>query len=321
MRLNVISFLHPFVYFGGGEMITRRLLTVGAERGHEIRISSVRPRRWDGHAAPQLSLFIDVFNHAHSLKSLGAWRAFGDEFLDEAMGKSPFVHMMTAYADVCNLPYLPCSGQRVDGCPIKPTLPLWERALFRDWSQECFAARELVGRLFEKAALAIYLSPLHRRVAESLLTGVHHPPSFIVRPLIDTNRFSNEGCDRDIDYLFVGVIGEAKGLAAMRERFGHTDIHLIGRCAPGVELDFGRYLGPLPYEEIPRYMNRAKQFVFLPRWPEPQGRVVAEAALCGCKIIGNDNIGALSFGADLSDPMFYEGVEEEFWTTLEGLIR
>ncbi|MCP9447199.1 MAG: glycosyltransferase [Nitrospira sp.] len=302
-------------------MITRRLLEVGKRRGYNIRISSVRPGRRESHESPDLSLFIDVFNHAHSLKSLGAWRTFGDRFLNELMERGPFVHLMTAYADVCNLPYLPCSGQRLNGCPMKPALPLWKKGLFRDWSDDCFAKRTLVSRLFEQAALAVYLSPLHRRITESLLSGVKHPPTFILRPLIDTRRFYNEGLERDIDYLFVGVIGEAKGLAAMRERFGHTDIHLIGRCAPGVKLDFGRYLGPLPYEEIPRYMNRAKHFVFLPRWPEPQGRVVAEAALCGCEITGNDNIGALSFEADLSDPSFYAGAEEEFWITLEKLVR
>jgi glycosyltransferase involved in cell wall biosynthesis len=139
--------------------------------------------------------------------------------------------------------------------------------------------------------------------------------------MIDTKVFFNERRERDIDYLFVGVLGEAKGLSAMRERFGQTDIHLIGRCTPGVKPDFGRYLGHVSYEEVPRYMNRAKNFVFLPRWPEPQGRVVAEAALCGCRIIGNENVGALSFDVDLADPHSYVGVEDKFWVALEGLVQ
>jgi hypothetical protein len=68
-------------------------------------------------------------------------------------------------------------------------------------------------------------------------------------------------------------------------------------------------------------MNRAKNFVFLPRWPEPQGRVVSEAALCGCNIIGNENVGALSLGIDLSDPRNYGKEEEKFWMALEGLLK
>jgi glycosyltransferase involved in cell wall biosynthesis len=137
--------------------------------------------------------------------------------------------------------------------------------------------------------------------------------------MIDVNAFRNEGRPRDIDFLFVGVISEAKGIIEMRERFKHADLHLIGQLAPGTTLDFGRHVGQVPYQEIPRWMNRAKNFVFVPRWPEPQGRVVAEAALCGCNIIANRNVGALSFGFDLADRTQYGGTEKEFWQTLEGL--
>ena len=102
----------------------------------------------------------------------------------------------------------------------------------------------------------------------------------------------------------------------MRARFGARDIVLVGVIAPGTELDFGRHVGPVPYTEIPRWMNRAKNFIFLPRWPEPQGRVVSEAALCGCNIIANHNVGALTLGIDLSDPRNYGNEEVKFWGAL-----
>ena len=38
--------------------------------------------------------------------------------------------------------------------------------------------------------------------------------------------------------------------------------------------------------------------------------------LCGCSIVGNENVGALSFGFDLSDPSQYGGAEEDFWRAL-----
>ena len=321
MNLNVVSFLSPHVYNGGGGMISRRLIDVGVGRGHDIRLSSVRPKQREAHASPDLTLLIDVFNFAHSVKSLGAWREFGPAFLEEMIEPAPFVHLTNAYVDICNLPYLPCSGERLDGCPIKPTLNVGQRFMIRDWSHDCFAQRALVRRLYEASVLNVYLSPLHRRITESLLDSTRLPSSYVLEPMIDTKVFFNEHRERDIDYLFVGVLGEAKGLSAMRERFGQTDIHLIGRCTPGVKPDFGRYLGHVSYEEVPRYMNRAKNFVFLPRWPEPQGRVVAEAALCGCRIIGNENVGALSFDMDLADPRSYEGVEDDFWARLEALVR
>src|SRR5437867_10821713 len=116
MRIDCISFLDPFRYGGGGEMITRRLLEVGRERGHDIRIASVRPRAHSGHERPDFTLFIDVFNHAHSWNSLGAWRRFDPDFLKAAALKAPFAHLVTAYVDICNLPWLPCRGAAAPKC-------------------------------------------------------------------------------------------------------------------------------------------------------------------------------------------------------------
>jgi len=320
MRINLLSFLDPRIYGGGGEMISRRVFEVGLQRGHDIRIVSVRPRSREMHERPHLSLLIDVFNFGHTLRSLGAWRAFGQRFLEDAITIAPFVHLTNAYVDVCNLPYLPCNGKRRGLCPAKPGLSVLNRLTINDWGNECFATRTLVKKLYEQSVLNVYLSPLHRRVTETLLDIKDMPPSYILRPLIDTKRFRNLGIERDIDYLFVGVIGEAKGLDAMRERFRDKDIYFIGRCASGVKLDFGHHLGHVSYEQVPYFMNRARNFVFMPRWPEPQGRVVAEASLCGCSIIGNENVGALSFDMELSSPDSYLGVEEEFWQTIERLI-
>jgi glycosyltransferase involved in cell wall biosynthesis len=320
--VNVFSFMDPRVYGGGGELISRALLDVGRTMGHDIRISSVRPHSSDPHVDPDLVLFIDIHNIGHTWRSLGAWRGFDRDLLRRESAKAPFVHLTNAYVDVCNLPYLPCSGQRNDHrCPIKPEIA-WakRRILLRDQATGCSAHYEAMRWLYADAALNVYLSPLHQRVTEYLLGLEAPPPAYILPPMIDTSRFYNKGVDRDIDYLFVGVISEAKGLAEMRDRFRDENIVLIGRVAPGVEVDFGTHIDHIAYEDVPLYMNRAKNFVFLPRWPEPQGRVVTEAALCGCSIIGNENVGALSFGVDLSDPTRYTDVENGFWQRLERII-
>src|SRR3954470_1094757 len=315
MRIDCLSFLDPFRYGGGGEMITRRLLEVGRARGHDIRLRSVRPRQRARRERPDFTLLIDVFNHAHSWKSLGAWRGFDRDFLHAAASRGPFAHLTTAYVDVCNLPWLPCGGDAAPACPFKP-LPLGRRVLLRDFGERCFATDPLVRQLFEDAAFAVFASPLHQATHERVL-GMRFARSHVLRPMIDTSRFRNQHGKRDIEHLFVGVISEAKGLAEMRARFRNSDIYLIGRLAPGAQLDFGRHVPHQPYEAIPDWMNRARNFVFLPQWPEPQGRVVCEAALCGCNIIANDKVGALSFGFDLADPAHYADVEEDFWRTVE----
>ena len=41
----------------------------------------------------------------------------------------------------------------------------------------------------------------------------------------------------------------------------------------------------------------------MPNWKEASARTVVEAAMCGCKLIVNENVGACSFGlADLDNP-------------------
>jgi hypothetical protein len=68
-------------------------------------------------------------------------------------------------------------------------------------------------------------------------------------------------------------------------------------------------------------MNRAKNFVFLPRWPEPQGRVVVEAALSGCKLIVNENVGAMSFPFDIANPENMKDSKRIFWEELEAAVE
>jgi glycosyltransferase involved in cell wall biosynthesis len=304
-------------------MISRALLEAALARGHDVRISSVRPLRVEQHVKPDLVLFIDIHNIGHTWRSLGAWRGFSQSILRAAASQAPFVHLTNAYVDVCNLPYLPCSGQFAGTvCVAKQAIPWAERRLLlRDSTTDCSASNASRRWLYEEAALNVYLSPLHQHVTQSLLQLKDGPPSYVLPPLIDTSRFYNRGIERDIDYLFVGVISEAKGLDAMREQYGDKDLWLVGGISSDVKLDFGRHVPHVAYDEVPLYMNRAKNFVFLPRWPEPQGRVVAEAALCGCNIIGNENVGALSFDMDLSDLANYTGVEAGFWDRVEGIVK
>jgi glycosyltransferase involved in cell wall biosynthesis len=323
LRVNAFSFMHPQVFGGGGEMISRALLEAAVALGHDVRISSVRPLREELHSKPDLVMFIDIHNIGHTWPSLGAWRGFSQSTLRAAANQAPFVHLTNAYVDVCNLPHLPCSGESAGGaCIAKQAMPWAKRwLLLRDSNTDCSASHATRRWLYEEAALNVYLSPLHKRVTQSLLQLDDNPPSYVLSPMIDTSRFYNRGIERDIDYLFVGVISEAKGLDVMRKLYGDKNIWLVGGISPDIKLDFGRHVPHVAYHEIPLYMNRAKNFVFLPRWPEPQGRVVAEAALCGCNIIGNENVGALSFDMDLSDAANYTGVEAGFWEQVEGILK
>lgn len=319
MKINYVGYFDPLTYGGGGEMIMRSLIETGKARGHEFTVSTVRPGRMEYTPSATLDFIADVFNYPGTLKSLGAWRDFPNGFIDDIALNRSFVHLNNAYVDVCNLGYLPCSGNSLPVCPHKSSAQVLRNLAAKDFSTDCFVQRPLVSDLFRRSKLNLFLSPLHYRTSYNLLGLKNEVPAFVMKPVIDGSMFFNRHRERDINYLFVGVIGEAKGLAAMRERFYGEDIHFIGKVLPGARLDFGTHHGHIPYERVPEFMNRAKNFVFLPRWPEPQGRVVIEAALCGCNLITNDNVGATSFPFDISNIENFQNTTDEFWETVEGL--
>ncbi|NBY03947.1 MAG: glycosyltransferase family 1 protein [Betaproteobacteria bacterium] len=319
MRIDCLSYFNPFKYGGGGEMITRSLIEAGRRRGHTIRLRSVRPRVNECDSSAELYWLVDVFNFPQTLKSRGSWLRFPPDLLKEIAANRLFIHMSNAYVDVCNLGHLPCSGLVYAQCQHKSPAHIIHNLALRDFGRECFALDPLVRNLFSRSAMNVYLSPLHQQTIERILGDVRGRSSFVLKPTIDTSMFYDQGLERDIDYLFVGVIGEAKGLTAMREQFRDADIHFVGKIAPGEKLDFGTYHGSVPYSEIPKYMNRAKYFVFLPRWPEPQGRVVTEAALCGCQLITNHNVGATSFPFNIGNPSNFSNATEEFWDAMEQI--
>lgn len=322
LKINYVSYFHPLYYNGGGEMIMRQIIESGEKRSHEFAFKTIRPYRNRQHKNADITFLTDVFNFPHTLKSFGNIRRFGNRYLKKIVHNSKFIHFNNAYSDICNMAHLPCSGNTMDKCPYKSALNIRRNIALRDFSNRCFRTRPLVRMLFERSVLNVFLSPLHHRVTHKVLkmSSNHRHSTYIMKPIIDPELFYDRKIERDINYLFVGLIGEAKGLAQMRTDFKSEDIWLIGKIAPREKLDFGKYVGFIPYEKVPEYMSRAKHFVFLPRWPEPQGRVVIEAALCGCRLITNENVGATSFDFELYDQENFSNAKSELWNKIEELI-
>jgi len=302
-------------------MVAADILNVGASRGHSFSISSIRPsKKLRIDPTADFDLIVDLFNYPATFKSFGAWRDFSPEFKSKILERENFVHLTNAYSDVCNLPYLPCSGNSSPICKDKSKAHIGKNFLFKDFGGKCFSMSSEVRDFFVQSKLNVFVSPMHRDVSLKILNVNNLPPSYVMKPTIDTGLFYNKNYVRDIDYLFIGVIGEAKGFFEMRKYFANSNIHLAGNISPGITLDFGVYHGHIPYHEVPDLMNRAKNFVFLPRWPEPQGRVVIEAALCGCNLIVNNMVGAVSFPFRIDDPKNYESPVHELWDRIEQAI-
>jgi glycosyltransferase involved in cell wall biosynthesis len=319
MNFNFISYLNPFKYSGGGETVNKKLLEYGTRRGHTFNFTSAKNRIHNYKPEADMDILVDVFNFPHTLKSGGNWISLEKSFIQRVVQTRPFVHLSHAYVDVCNLGYLPCSGVAENPCPSKSSFSLSGSMIRQEFSKSCFAQYDLVQDLFKNSLANIFVSPLHREITEKVLGFPLFESSIILKPIISTSDFVNKNQTRDIEYLFVGVISEAKGISNLRNGFRDKNIVLAGKIHPSTTLDFGTYIGEVPYSEMPSLMNRAVNFVYLPRWPEPQGRVVIEAALSGCNLITNENVGATSFPFDIADPNNLQKAEEEFWTSLEGV--
>jgi glycosyltransferase involved in cell wall biosynthesis len=298
LRINFLAYLDPFRYHGGGERTSRFAIEHGRRRGHRITVYARRTGKLSRLLAPSfkdlpradLWILSDVFNCPETHCQVDAG------LLERIVDHERYIHWNHAYVDICSKPALPCKG---DVTMCAPSCSL-DRA-----------------RWLHAGAIAnVFGSPLHHRTIRNILGEEAIHAAIIWRPMIDTSLFYNRREPRDIDYLYVGTIADYKGYATLKERFGNKNIVLIGNNLTG-ERPIGRHIEHVAYEKLPQYYNRAQYFVHLPEWPEPQGRCVVEAALCGCQLITNDRVGATTFEFDISDPKIIADAPDHFWREVE----
>jgi glycosyltransferase involved in cell wall biosynthesis len=314
VRVGLVSYANPFVWGGGGELALRELVLAGRAQGHEVHVFSVWPRAsgaWHM-SRPDGWILADIHNLPkrqgrvdQRLLTYAPWTTQSNfrRVLEQALA-GRYVHFDNAYVDTCNQGYLPCGGGMASrSCPCTRGNP---------------AFRIRTGELYRGARACFVVSPLHAEILSRLQPDLGGPV-VIVRPTLNPEPFIRaRRADRDIEWLWVGALtrakgadrlGDLQGLTIIAPRKGHVDVPNASSVVLGV-----------PYEDMPGFFGRANRFVFRPRWPEPLGRVVAEAALAGCELHLEGSIGACSFDADLSDPAFYEGARDEFWTRLEEVL-
>lgn len=156
---------------------------------------------------------------------------------------------------------------------------------------------------FERAKKVITASPMHgENLAKLLNIDRRNFYDYLVE--LEVDRFKNEGLDRDIEYLTVGAMNHWKGTDVVCNKFG-KDLTVIGYGDASLISSGANFIGKVAHEEMDHWYNRAKNFVHLPQWKESFSITAAEASLCGCNILLNENVGAQSFNEDLSDPTTY----------------
>jgi glycosyltransferase involved in cell wall biosynthesis len=306
VRISWLSYLDPFTFSGGGELHNRLLIEVGRRRGHEISLApwlrgrTQRVVRRSGLAQRlRVDWSADMFVLAN-IRNHGPRRdRFPEAVVERVLATGRAVILADAWVDVCAL-HLPCDGQRVR-CPAT-------------------CSRAFANKLYGAAMGAVFVSPMQRRLIESVI-DVPLPSAVIYsRPQIDTSLFRPLELERDIDVLYVGSINRAKGYDNLIKRFGPDRLTLVGPNHLDKPIE-GNWLGPLANEKLPEIYNRAKTFAHLPSWMEPMGRTVVEAALCGCELVVNDRVGVTSYEPrDWREPSRVSRNATLFWSDLEKAV-
>jgi len=225
------------------------------------------------------NVYHDIFNDP-----IGSYWFSIDDQSSLLNSKTPYIFSECAYT----------------GCTTKP---------YGDDIYEINPLSNLTRQFLINAKVSMFASPLHRDEFERFMNQPIEN-SFLYAREIDTSKFNNLGANRDIEYFTVGAINHWKGTDLVVAQYKDQGLHVAGYGS--TTLKDVVYLGRVPHDELPEIYNRTKNFVHFPRCKEAFGRTVAEAALCGCNIIGNENVGALSFGKDLSDPSFYSDSKNSF---------
>jgi glycosyltransferase involved in cell wall biosynthesis len=318
MKVDLVSYVDPRLASGGGELALCEQLREAEARGHEVRHSHRFPRlTLDHHQRPDITILADVWNiPGHwsridrrffaAISKRSATRRYVER-VRKAVAQGKFVHYDNAYVDVCARGYLPCNGKLENGrCAL-------------DGDGRCARLRDRTRPLYERSEANTYVSPLHAHTIEAVI-GDLALPALVVRPLLDVRMYADLGRDRDIPLLYVGPLTEGKGLEAMRRHPRSDEIWAVSK-PPGRRVHWpGRRLDPVPFTDMKDLYNRAKSLIFLPRWPEPQGRVVAEAALCGCVLELNEMVGVATFDKSPGDPELSVGAAGEWWDSIESIL-
>ena len=82
-----------------------------------------------------------------------------------------------------------------------------------------------------------------------------------------------------------------------------------------------KFLGKVPYNEMPELMAKHKKYIALPMWPEAFGRTVAEAWAAGCELVLNENVGAKEWIENSPMRLGFDGPIFEFWDIVQEVVN
>lgn len=265
MKIGWLQDLDPMTEFGGAQFTDRAHIVTGFRRGHDVHVLV------PGKPSDPLESFDLVIVSNCTSVALGMF--------EEMRGKKvPFVFFFHDFGPMV--------------CKYRLLFPMEERC-----RSLCYL-RERWAPILRGARLNIWLSPLHRTSFLWAYPWLRHLPYRLVPSPVDGALFYDMGLARrgvlavNSDVSFKGV----DNLIRWAEENSGANITLVGgnpegrTFPPNVTL-----VSPRSYSEMNQLYNEHEVFLHLASNIEPFGRTCAEALLAGCRVVGNRNVGALSY--------------------------
>jgi len=186
----------------------------------------------------------------------------------------------------------------------------------------------LFRKLFARAAFNVFQSPKHYQTHYEFY-GDAISQHLIMPPTVDTDALQPSDKKDENVIPFFGDLNYLKGGEAYlqyankhpEQRFIVYGKNRLRRSIP----DNVSFHDPISNKEVLKILGRTKKLICKPVWPEPSGRLVAEAFLSGCEILGNDRIGTFSF--DFYPNNRDKAIEEmkqapnNFWDQIEDVLN
>lgn len=186
----------------------------------------------------------------------------------------------------------------------------------------------LYRRLFSKSKLTVFQSPKHYK-AHYEFYGKALGNYFIMPPTVAVDKLKISKNKDEKHIPFFGDLNYLKGgheYVTYAEKHPNLNFKVYGANRLRRELPPNiSFHAPIKNEQVLEILGKTKTFICKPIWPEPSGRLAAEAFLSGCELITNDRVGTFSF--DFYPDNKQEAISEMkkapqlFWSTLKTILE
>jgi hypothetical protein len=175
----------------------------------------------------------------------------------------------------------------------------------------------LAQAIFRHASMAVFISPRHaKRMHEHLRSARLHEISTILPLAINPDIYKDMHEDRKAGSVLIPTW--RKGKEAMMKYISENpknDYTIIGQCDqhfPNISI---RHIPACPYQDMPVLYNKFESVLHMPDDEWAGERIYFEATLCGCKFIGNERVGHLSWASKSVDEL--RDAPYKFWGEVE----